>query len=506
MVEANRVNRNIRIGDVFTPAQWAEFAVTRFHIYEQWINGAKIFDPTMGTGSLLEALVHHGLAQGKSLHSLPVENLFGNELNLFYYQTALNNFRENLGIDMSSNFTNEDLIDLPPREFDVLLGNPPWVNYVDLPEEYKQKIKNSFIEYGLADNRGQLLLGNSRIDFAALIIQVAMRNFLAPEGQAVFFAPLSLLLNDGANRKFRTFRVDEVPFALEQVFDFNGKKIFPGISTRYGLMHFTKNKKSTYPLSYHILENNCWKEYYAKPMFKPTDPLSVFSSVSDDMHLKIKPINIRKESVPRQGINTCGANDIFYFDECLQENDHTVIVTNKVKNKIQLPADFIYPVVTSRNFNRVSPNPGRFILLPYQNSGKILTAEQISAYPELNNYLSAHKQQLSERKGVMLRTMIDRGYWWALLGVGKYCFYPCKIIWEAYGKQTFRPILTKGRWQANQSLQAYIPVKEAREADRILKQLQDKNIEKYLLSLRMAGTMNWAQPGKIRKILQITDL
>ena len=91
------------------------------------------------------------------------------------------------------------------------------------------------------------------------------------------------------------------------------------------------------------------------------------------------------------------------------------------------------------------------------------------------------------------------------MGVGAYNFFDYKIVWEAYGKTSFQPQIVKGHWQANQSLQAFIPLKSMAEAEKILLRLQHKDIEKYLLSLKMEGTMNWAQPGKIKKFIQIAE-
>lgn len=92
-----------------------------------------------------------------------------------------------------------------------------------------------------------------------------------------------------------------------------------------------------------------------------------------------------------------------------------------------------------------------------------------------------------------------------MLGVGEYNFFPYKIVWEAYGKTTFNPKIFEGHWQANQSLQAFIPVRTLDEAHRILNELLDERIENYLLSLKMEGTMNWAQPGKIKKLIRYEE-
>jgi hypothetical protein len=105
----------------------------------------------------------------------------------------------------------------------------------------------------------------------------------------------------------------------------------------------------------------------------------------------------------------------------------------------------------------------------------------------------------------MISSWINKGYWWVMLGVGPYNFFPYKIVWEAYGKKTFNPIIVSNKWQANQSLQAFIPLKDMTEVETVIKQLKNPLIENYLLSLKMEGTMNWAQPGKIKKFIKFKD-
>jgi hypothetical protein len=117
---------------------------------------------------------------------LPTHNLFGNELNTIYYQNAITRFKQKYSIDLSSNFTNEDIFVLRPRKYDLILGNPPWQNFVDLPE-YKEKIKPFFLKYGLVKNRQSVLLGGSRIDISTVVIQLCIKDFLKENGEAVFF-------------------------------------------------------------------------------------------------------------------------------------------------------------------------------------------------------------------------------------------------------------------------------------------------------------------------------
>lgn len=497
-------NKKLKIGDVFTPLKWGEFAIERFGLFSKWLNGASVFDPTMGEGNLLEALISYGLAKGYAIDNLPTDKLFGNELNIDYYHKTLEKFSKKYHLDMSANFTNEDILRLKPKQFDIIFGNPPWQNFVDLPEIYKEQIKSYFLKFNLVGNSRNLLLGGSRIDIAALIIQIAIKDFLKKNGEAIFFIPLSLLLNDGANKNFRTYSIGTVKYCLSSVFDFNDKDVFGGIATRYGLSYFIRDRSPFFPIPYFRYENGSWVEYIANPMFHETDPLSIIRK-EDNSCCNIRKIVLKKESVPRQGVNTCGANDVYFFDDYKEVNEELVSVSNKRKENIILPRKFVFPLITSKEFSTEAHCPSKWVLLPYNVNGKPMEWEQIQEYPELHLYLEKNKKILKSRKGVMLNAMLSRGHWWAMLGVGEYNFFPYKVVWEAYGKTRFNPKVFEGKWQANQSLQAYVPVKSLSEAKRIQTELSDKQIENYLLSLKMEGTMNWAQPGKIKKIIKYEE-
>lgn len=490
--------KKLKIGDIFTPLEWGEFAISQFDIFTRWIGGATIFDPTMGQGHLLEALIAYGQKQGYSSKELPIHKLYGNELNHSHYKKALSIFRERYNLDMSNNLWNKDLLDLPRQTFDIILGNPPWQNYVDLPESYKKKIRPFFSRYDLIANKRNLLLGGSRIDIAALIIQVSIAGFLKEEGDAYFFMPLSLLLNDGAHQTFRTYKIHKTSFAPMRVFDFNKEKVFQKVSTRYGLVHFSRNRAPVFPIKYFVLSQNQWEEFLAAPIGTPTGPLSIFTKHQEKKLNSFTKIKLSKHSKPRQGLNTCGANSVFFFSSFLEKTSEICIVDEEIK----LPSRFVFPLLKPINFKNQSEEPKAWVLIPHNSQGVPLSEKELDHYPELKDYLYSHRQKLSARKGTLINAWINKGQWWALLGVGIYNFSPYKVVWEAFGRKRFSPIIVPGNWQANQALQAFIPAETRSEATRILKALKNPSVEEYLLSLRMEGTMNWAQPGKIKKLIE----
>lgn len=498
------VMNTLSIGAVFTPTHWAKFAIETFGLLEKWLDGKRIFDPTMGEGSLLLSLIELGLSKGYALADLPTQHLYGVELNKSYYDAFLQK-AEKYSLN-PANFWNQDLFfwDIPASassRFDIILGNPPWQNFVDLPADYKEIAKPLYFKYDLVGKAQDLLWGGSRMDIASLVIQKAIAEHLEEEGEAIFFIPLSLLLNDGANETFRNFKVHQTQYALQVVYDFGAERAFEGVATRYGLAHFKRNLPTHYPIPYYLKVGKVWEKLFAKPLLHRLAPLSVTVGEHENPLDDWKPLTILPTQAPRQGINTCGANDIFFFEEC-EDFDKENYLLNQ---KNILPKRFIFPLIMGKNFN-ATPNtqkkPLKWVLLPYNSKGKCLSMAEIARFPTLLAYFQAHQATLQNRKGTMLQAWIKKGYWWAMLGVGAYNFAPYKVVWEAYGKNTFEPRIFRKRWQANQALQCYIPCEDEATAQKILAYLQNPAIEAYLLSLKMEGTMNWAQVGKIKRLFQ----
>jgi len=498
---------DIKIGSVFTPLEWGLWAVRKYNLTEKWLQGATLFDPTCGEGHLLEALLIDAVQAGKSTAELPLHNLYGVEMNVQSYNNLRHKMRAKYQwkVDVEKISCEDFFFYDAPKRFDIIFGNPPWLTFNDLPENYKTITKPLFIKYGLVENAREVLLGNSRIELAALVIIKSVAQHLNTNGEGVFFIPMSVLQNDGANKQFRTYQAQKTDFAIKEIHDFGEKSIFEEIKTRYGLIHIRRNEKMSFPVSYYQFRENSWQEYYAKPVFHDSDPLSIIESEVWVQELtQTQNIILPKQAVPRQGINTCGANDMFIFDDCQDVNAELVSLSNKKQKNVVLPKEFVYPLLVSKNFNSAAYNQevNKWVLLPYQTNGKPLEPAQIELYPELQDYLHFKRPFLAYRRGTMINTWIKKGYFWALLGVGKYNFKPYKIAWEAYGRKEFRPKLFMGSWQANQSLQAYIPLEEPYQAQQVLWYLSQGVIEKYLQSMNMQGTMNWAQPGKIKRLIQ----
>lgn len=505
-----QMNNNSLLGAVFTPLAAAIEVVEKFGLFEKWIEGASMLDPTAGEGNFLEAFVAIAAYRGFSMDNLPLDRLFGIEMKAVFVERFFQKMRNLYGIQFpTENFVCSDFLLFKKNiQADYLIGNPPWLNFTELPDLYKIVVKPFFHRYGLVANAQDLLLGSSRIDFSALIVNKSIYENLKPGGHAFFFLPMSLFLNDGANRGFRAYKVQDVHFATKEIYDYKNQNLFANIATRYGLAHFERNAIQHFPVPYYQQnEENEWISLSASPVFALDNPLSITQNDEEYVALSLfEKICVPKSAQPRQGVNTCGANEVFVFSSKKKISDTLVKVSNKFQNNIILPEKYLFPLIATRNFSETKPKAHKWVLLPYnQATGKALEWADIEAEKTLYDHLIQHESRLKARKGTMLQGYMKKGYWWAMLGVGPYCFENHKIVWESFGSKHFRPILLSGNWQGNQAMHAFMPMQDLELALATFGLLQPDKIQNYLASLQMEGTCNWAQPGKMKNLMTWTS-
>ena len=486
-----------QIGQVFTPLKWAEWLINRWKIFDAWIEGASICDPTAGQGVFAFAMLLMARQKGIPITRERLSRLTLIEIIPSHLEQFRGNVKREFGIDFPTSqiFCHDVITGAHPRKYDILIGNPPWVNFSDLPMAYKENLKPFFVQEGLVPDKRKILLGASRVDIAALVLKVILGRLLKRNGTGYFYLPTSLFFGDGAHSGFRDYRAQNGAdayrdFAVDTVYEFSSTKVFERVRTSYCCAKFRADTRQNFPISYFRELHGKWVEHKALPLKNPTDPWRVVQDLDELDTSKMPEIGLSAEQKPRQGVNTCGANSVFIFDE----------------KPSHLPDQFLYPLATKELWRQGSVSPYKWILLPYhQQTAKPLTWDQIEQYPALRDYLQSVQDVLQARKGMLLRAALKKGNWWALLGVGRYSFAPFKVVWEAYGKDRFHPIVLGSvdgqMWQGNQAMHAFIPCWTERDAQRIKTALEDPAIPALLRQLNGAGKCNWAQPGKIKKIL-----
>ena len=142
------------LGQYFTPKFVAEFMVSLITKPKDSL----ILDPCAGTGVFLSALIEAGY---RNIHAYEIDQTLPN-----YSPIKI---------------TYKDFLEVKPEEkYDVIIGNPPYVRWKNIPKQWRDKFRSnnywSFIMNGLSD-----------LTYAFIYHSV---NMLKPGGELIFITPI----------------------------------------------------------------------------------------------------------------------------------------------------------------------------------------------------------------------------------------------------------------------------------------------------------------------------
>lgn len=140
------------------------------------------------------------------------------------------------------------------RKADYIVGNPPWIDWQNLPENYRESIQKYWYDYHVFDHKGQKAqLGSAHDDISVLMTYVIMDNFLKDGAKLAFVINQNLLQASGGGDGFRKFTIKEkTPVKVESVNDFVEVEPFKdlGVNNKTATIILRKGEANSYPVLY----------------------------------------------------------------------------------------------------------------------------------------------------------------------------------------------------------------------------------------------------------------
>jgi hypothetical protein len=288
-----------------------------------------------------------------------------------------------------------------------------------------------------------------KTDFSSLFVYRAAERHAAANAVMVFVLPLSLFQSHLAGAGFRTFRAaDGRRFALAELDDFSGVKVFPDAANRTSVGTFAVDKNQLFPIRYGIWssarvangdEQLTCVSAPGGPLVKSeaTSPIVAF------MHGRARPEMIAGKSDyrARGGVNTGGANTILWLD-VLGQTRSLYKVRNVGKSRrgaspvvvADIEKDAVYPLLCGADMRRWKAVPSRSILLLYSADlpKKALAPDIVqSRWPKAYEFVSRFREQLENRKEY--HRWGCSGPFYEVYRIGPYTFSPIKVAWQHTG-------------------------------------------------------------------------
>jgi len=131
-------------------------------------------------------------------------------------------------------------------KFDYVVGNPPWVNWENLAEDFRKALKELYKWYDILPSNPN---AQTKVDLSMIFAYRCMDRYLVEGGMFGF------LINDAAFKAmagngFRKFKIRGVPFKVKIIHDLVDIKPFEGASNRTAMFIAKKGELTGFPILY----------------------------------------------------------------------------------------------------------------------------------------------------------------------------------------------------------------------------------------------------------------
>ena len=345
-------------------------------------------------------------------------------------------------------------------EFDFVVGNPPWVNWESLSDEYREATKRLWVDYGLFSLKGHAArLGGGKKDLAMLFAYASIDHYLKQGGKLGFVITQTVFKTKGAGDGFRRFRLGEKGEHLRvlHVDDMSRLQPFEGATNRTSVMVCQRGQKTRYPVPYTL-----WGKGTGRVRVDIDKSLDEVLSETTRAHLWAQPVDTEKPTSPwmtarkaalkalqkvigpaayraREGANTGGANGVYWLRILDKRPDGVLLVENLNIGKRKVPEvqspvepDLVYPLLRGRDVSRWTAEPSAYIIVSQDPKTRMAYEESWMKVeiPLTYAYLKKFEKSLWERKSRSVRDLMEKSAFYAMYAVADYTFAPYKVVWR----------------------------------------------------------------------------
>jgi hypothetical protein len=343
-------------------------------------------------------------------------------------------------------------------QVDYVAGNPPWINWENLPLDYRNDSLSQWNRYGLRTNKGgKASIGKSKHEMAALFLYSSIDNYLLDSGKLGFVITQSLFKNQGGSG-FRSFQYDKIFLRPISVTDMVECGVFEGAVNRTATIVVEKNRSAfTYPVPYCVwfprsdpnldeslsLEDVKGRVRAIEMSAIPSDPHWVGSPwlTSPKAVLEnLKKVLGKSHYRAFEGVNSGGLVGAYWVQKKKVISPKLWLVQNladagKIKVPLivhQVETDLLFPYIRGRDVKKWEAHESCFYVMTHDpQSRKCISEPQMrKSYPQAYEYLNNFKALLLTRKTAPIRQQMKGGPFYPVLGIGPHTISEWKVVFK----------------------------------------------------------------------------
>jgi hypothetical protein len=341
--------------------------------------------------------------------------------------------------------------------FDFVVGNPPWIRWDYLSQEYRQATLALWKEYGLFSLKGfESRLGGGKKDFSMLFTYAAADHYLKPGGTLGFLITQEVLKTKGAGEGFRRFRLGKKGKYLKitKAHDFSTFQPFADAANKTAAIFLKTGSETVYPVPYFVwtrkgkgytIPTNMKYEnikYALKKERFEARPIREPNSSWQTLNPKSAPLlNLKGESKYKAIL---GANPnpygVFWLEIDRVHSNGNIYVRNlselgkhEIESKFsQIEPEPVYPALRGKDISRWKATPEIYMLVvqdPETRRGYNIHWMRVT-WTRTLGYLFMHKRILEERP-LFKKFHEKQGHpFYSQFNISTDTFAPYKVVWK----------------------------------------------------------------------------
>jgi hypothetical protein len=338
------------------------------------------------------------------------------------------------------------------ERFDYVVGNPPWIAWENLPDDYRNATKDLWNTYGLSLTLGT---GAFKKDMAMLFVARCMDRYVKDGGLFSFLIPFTIF-KTRAGAGFRKHIAHK--YKILKVVDLVTLYPFEGATNRTSFIVLKKSERTIFPVPCTIWHN---------PRSGGIDTKAELNQVKEltrQFNLSLIPIEVNKPESPwmqitekayeaikkvigrspwydaHNGVYT--ALNQVYWVKILEKAPDEYLITNasipgQKKTVRQVTAkvegNLLYPLIRGRDVKRyhIIGEYGTIIITHDSETGTPLPESKMKVdFPKAYSYLKNFEDELRKRTIKPFLSDKPKTPFYRLDNIGRYTFAPYKVVWK----------------------------------------------------------------------------
>ncbi|MBC8525470.1 MAG: N-6 DNA methylase, partial [Candidatus Cloacimonetes bacterium] len=357
-------------------------------------------------------------------------------------------------------------------KFDFVIGNPPWVRWDYLSDDYRERTLKLWQNYGLFSLKGYAArLGGGKKDFSMLFTHTCADNYLKDKGILGFVITMEVFKSKGAGEGFRQFELKDkqVPLKVLSMEDMVDLKPFQS-ANKTSIFFMKKGEKTIYPVkvtkwtrksgigriptNWHLdkVKANC---EIKKMQAIPINPDKLSSSWQTAKKSDLKMYSQLKGKNPYRAYSGIYASPygVFWLNVKEVRPDRLVVIENmygrgkwKIKSVSQsIESNLIFPAICGADILKFGIKNNFCLLVPQNPKTQKPYSKDwmFQNAPLTYAYLKQFEKILHSRGSKPLKELAEKTEFYAIFGVGRYTFAKYRVVWKRMTAKMSAVVLSK---------------------------------------------------------------